>query len=77
VRTAAGQYGLFLAVVPRTLGEYLGGKDRKGAERAMRAMMGMVNPECEGAERRLCRKPRRAGEKPRNTRFLDTRSTKR
>jgi len=36
------KYGLSWQVVPEALGECLGGKDRKGAERAMQAMMGMV-----------------------------------
>jgi predicted 3-demethylubiquinone-9 3-methyltransferase (glyoxalase superfamily) len=36
------KYGLSWQVVPEALGECLGGKDRKGAERAMQAMMAMV-----------------------------------
>lgn len=35
------RWGLSWQIVPRALGECLGGKDRAGAQRAMQAMLGM------------------------------------
>jgi predicted 3-demethylubiquinone-9 3-methyltransferase (glyoxalase superfamily) len=43
--------GVTWQIVPSTLGKYLGGPDRAGAQRAMAAMLGMVKLDIEGLRR--------------------------
>src|ERR1700682_571159 len=42
------RYGLSWQIVPTALGQYLGGPDRAGAQRAMQAMLGMVKLDIAG-----------------------------
>jgi len=71
VRLAAGKVRPFLAGRTRNLGEYLGGKDRKGAE-AGHGHDGMVNLNVKALKDAYAGSPRRAGEKPRKYALLDT-----
>ena len=45
------RYGLSWQIVPTALGKYLGGPDKAGAQREMRAMLGMVKLDIEGLKR--------------------------
>ena len=45
------RYGLAWQIVPTALGQYLGGTDKAGAQRAMQAMLGMVKLDIEGLRR--------------------------
>ena len=45
------RFGVYWQIVPTALPKYLGGADRAGAQRAMRAMLGMVKLDIEGLRR--------------------------
>lgn len=45
------RFGLSWQVIPKQLGEYLGGADREGARRAMEAMLDMTKLDVEGLRR--------------------------
>lgn len=45
------RYGVSWQIVPTALVKYLGGSDTAGAQRAMRAMLGMVKLDIEGLKR--------------------------
>jgi predicted 3-demethylubiquinone-9 3-methyltransferase (glyoxalase superfamily) len=45
------RYGVSWQIVPTALGQYLGGPDRAGAQRAMQAMLQMVKLDIDGLKR--------------------------